>query len=210
MNARWFRIDGKLTSSEPQAAMDAWKRTQASFWADVDAYAPLELDAWLKGIGLSDAAREYCLSAGDSSHVVPHEDAIYFRFPVHRGGAESPLTDLGFLCLDRLVVTLHREPIALLESFATELTAGRGARQETTSGLVATLLLALSRECTHMAASLRESINALDDRMDRATQTLRNLESASASLGRGLRSSRSRAAISMPGVQMPHCAAPWR
>jgi Mg2+ and Co2+ transporter CorA len=119
---RW-KLDNKmgLVSVDPDATVDAWRGKEASFWADVDGYETEELDRWLQTIGLSDATRDCCLATGEMSRAVPLEEAVFFEFPVHAGGAESQLVELGFLCLNGLTITLHREPIAQLEHIAERL-----------------------------------------------------------------------------------------
>ena len=60
MKVTWWKLEDKmeLVSVDPVAAVVAWRGKKASFWADIDGYEPDELDAWLREIRLSDAARE--------------------------------------------------------------------------------------------------------------------------------------------------------
>lgn len=170
MNVRWFRVHegSRLQDSGAEAAIAAWKRNEGTFWADVESYGPSELGPWLGQIGASEAARECCLTAGETSRVVPLEDAVFFEFPVHQGGADSELEELGFLCMDRIVVTLHRKKVSALDSIAGKLRADGPTRYGTVvSGLVPTILLALSTQSIRIAGSLKQSIYALDERMGR-------------------------------------------
>ena len=170
MKVSWWKIDDKrgLVSADPEVAVDTWRRKEASFWADVDGYEPKELDRWLQTIGLSGAARECCLAAGEMSRVVPLDAAVFFEFPVHAGGTESDPVELSFLCLTGLVMTLHRGTISVLEQIAEGLQDRVHPSQATTTGLVATMVLLLSGQSIRFAASLKKTIYALDERMDRS------------------------------------------
>jgi hypothetical protein len=112
-----------------------------------------ELDRWLQTIGLSDATRECCLAAGVMSRAAPIEEAVFFEFPVHAGGAESDLVELGFLCLTGLVITLHRGSISQLERIVEVTKPGDHRRKVTTSDLVAMILLSLSSQSVRLIKS---------------------------------------------------------
>jgi len=102
------------------------------------------------------------------SRAVPLEEAVFFEFPVHAGGVESDLAELGFLCLTGLVITLHRGSISVLDQMAEALQGRVHLSQATTTGLVATMVLLLSGQSVRFAASLKNTIYALDERMDRS------------------------------------------
>ena len=170
MKVTWWKLDDKmgLVSVDPEVAVDAWRGKAASFWADVEGYEPKELDAWLREIRLSDAARQCCLEAGAMSRIVPLEEAVFFEFPVHAGEVESELVELGFLCVTGLVVTLHRRSIAQLEKTADVMKPGVRRLKVTTSGLVAMILLSFSSQNVRLAGDLKKAVYALDERMDSA------------------------------------------
>jgi hypothetical protein len=128
MNVRWWRVlEGvRLEPCAAEAAIDAWKRKEGSLWADVHSYAPEELDGWLRELELGDPVRDCCLAAGEMSRVMPLQEAFFFELPVDQEEAGSGPASAGFLCLDRLVVTLHREPLPGFEGMA-ERIGTRGA-----------------------------------------------------------------------------------
>jgi magnesium transporter len=169
MQVKWWKLDDKmgLVSVDPDLAVDAWRGKEASFWADVEAFEPGDLDAWLQEIGLSQSARECCLGAGEMSRIVPLKEAVFFEFPVHAGGSESEPTELGFLCLAGLVITLHQGAVSQLEYILERLQKGEYLTQETTSSLVAMLLLSFSSQGVQLAGALKKTVYGLDERMDK-------------------------------------------
>jgi magnesium transporter len=168
MQVRWWKLDDKmgLVSVDPDAAVEAWTGNEASFWADVKGYELGELDAWLQEMGLSRSARECCLGAGGMSRIVPLEEAVFFEFPVHAGGAESEPVELGFLCLTGLVITLHRGSISPLERVAEMMKPGADRPEVTSSSLVAMMLLSVSGQSVRLAGDLKKTVYALDEIMD--------------------------------------------
>lgn len=181
MEIQWWRIleRGGLTAvaDAPEAAADEWRESAQSFWADVRFRQPEELGDFLARIQSSEAVRGSVLEMGEQSRIVALPSALFFEFPVHQAGGDRSPTELGCLCLDRLVVTLHRETIPVIAQLSEEGNSRpTWTTLKTTSTLVAAMILTLSTESIRLASSLKQSLRALEERMDLRTDDVGSSE----------------------------------
>ena len=101
---------GGMRPEAEAAAVAGWRAGAGPYWIDVRGGPAEAVTAWLAGLGL-DAEMLDLMEIGDGeTRIVPLAEAVYVAYPVPTGGDSEKPAHFSFLCLDRLVITLHDEP----------------------------------------------------------------------------------------------------
>ena len=98
--------------------------------------------------------------------MIPTDDAIFFDLPVSTGADDEPIGYLAALCLPRLLITLHLQPIDSLQAVAETLQRTSVLVSPTTSALVCGMLVHLSSSSIQLAQQVRRRVGDLTGRMD--------------------------------------------
>jgi len=144
----------KLREIEEESALSAWRDGGGHFWVDLESQDENEMIDWLAGL-LEDreilAARR---SRDFAGQVLLMDEVVFFEYPVP--ALDDPTKTVGFacLCLDRLIVTLHHEPI--LPAQSAELSAWLRLPEPTTSGLICAMIINQSQRLRRAALLLRD------------------------------------------------------
>jgi magnesium transporter len=163
----------QLTPFAPEKAAEAYQRTDARIWLDLQAFEPGELEEWLDTLGITDLSRQLCLEARDRSGFYPLKKEIFLVIPVLVGTKVPLEVDyLALLCRENLLLTLHRKPVSHLQQTDTFEGADAWLPDRSIAGLVSAVMIDLSLECLRHTTDLRSSILALEERMDREPDTV--------------------------------------
>ena len=160
--------DLQLIPLPPENVAEECKRTDARIWLDLQDFEPDELEEWLDKLEIIKFSRRLCLEARDHSGFYPLKKEIFFVIPVLTDNKTKREIDyFAFLCRENLLLTLHSKTI-MSEKRLEELDEAEDWLPERSiSGLVSALMIDQSLHCLRHNTAIRESILALEDRMDR-------------------------------------------
>jgi len=163
----------QLIRCPPEKAAELHHAGQSRLWLDLQPLEPAEFEGWLDRLGVTGLSRRLCLVARDRAGFYPLKDEILLVIPALVRGDESPgIVHVTCLCREDLLVTVHDHSVpgdqvhAILQDAQTWLPEGSVA------GLTAALMMGLSLDCLRRTVALRGTIVALDERMDRAPDTV--------------------------------------
>ncbi len=157
--------DGGLLRPEAEpTAVAAWRAGGGPFWIHLTGARPEDVEAWLARLGLDPELLELLKQREGETRILPLADAVFVAYPLPSGAEGQRATHFGFLCLDRLLVTMHAD----LEQSAV---LGVGLdrlklREGSTAGVVCALALVHSARMRQQVVALRGEGDALTDRMD--------------------------------------------
>ena len=132
---RVSRRNASAATGRPAARPTGWIFTAA---------ARMRSEHYLGGIEVNEIIVQLLEDAGNTTQVIPAEDAIFFDLPVHAGADDESTGHLTVLCLPRLLITLHAQPIGSLETLATFIQRTSLLSASTTSALVCLILTLLT------------------------------------------------------------------
>ena len=158
----------QLIPLAPEKVAEAHQKTDARIWLDLQISEPGELEEWLDKLRVEDLSRRLCLEAGDRSGFYPLKREIFLVIPVLAKTEGPPEVDyVAFVCRENLLLTFHRKPVLDLQELAALEGSDAWLPERSISGLVSALMIDLSLEGLQHTAKLRNSILALEVRMDR-------------------------------------------
>jgi magnesium transporter len=169
MQAQAYRIteNRRLESVPPERVSDDWKAGDLSYWLDIQGSGKDALEHYLGGIEINEIIVQLVEDAGNAAQVIPTENEVFFDLPVHTEADDDAAGHLTVLCLPRLLITLHDQPIGSLETLATFIQRTSLLRASTTSALVCLMLMLLSTLSNTVAQRVNSRVNGLDAQMDR-------------------------------------------
>jgi len=156
---------GGLRREAEAAAVAGWRTGAGTYWIDVGWDRPEEASAWLVGLGLDPGLVEEFQIGDAETRILPLTDMAFVAYPVWPGEDAGATISFGFLCLDRLVITLHGQPKGNAgpdEELITKLKL----REPTTVGVVCGLAVSHSTWLRRYVAALRGRGDVLAGRMD--------------------------------------------
>jgi len=157
--------DGGLRPTVEATAVADWRAGGGPYWIDIFGGGPEAVTEWLAGLGLDPGLLDLLQLGADETAILPLREAVFVSYPVPAGGDAQEPAYFRWLCLDRLVVTMHEQPesSAVLERL---LAAGARLREGTTAGVVCSLAVVQSTRLRRHVVSLRREGDVLADRMD--------------------------------------------
>lgn len=169
MQAQAYRIteSRRLESIPPERVSDDWKAGDLSCWLDIQGSGKEALEHYLGGIEINEIIVQLVEDAGNATQVIPTENEIFFDLPVHTEADDDSTGHLTVLCLPRLLITLHEQPIGSLETLATFIQRTSLLSASTTSALVCLMLMLLSTLSNTVAQRVSSRVNHLAAQMDR-------------------------------------------
>ena len=169
MQAKAYHIteNRRLETVPPERVSDDWKAGDASYWLDIQGSGKDALEHYLGGIEINEIIVRLVEDAGNAAQVIPTEDAIFFDLPVHAGADDDSTGHLTVLCLPRLLITLHEQPVGSLDTLATFIQRTSLLSASTTSALVCLILMLLSTLSNTVAQRVSSRVNHLAAQMDR-------------------------------------------
>ena len=160
-----LEADGAMRPETEATAVAAWRAGAGSYWIDLSGGRPEAVSTWLAGLGLDPGMLELMQIGDDETRIVPLAESVYVAYAVPAGDERSRPAHFGCLCLDRLVITMHDQPVRALvleEAPFTKLKLQEGSA----AGVAAALALVHSARLRHDALRLRREEDALAGRMD--------------------------------------------
>jgi magnesium transporter len=170
MIVRAFEIDEalRLTPVTPERIEETARRPDARLWIDLVDITPGELQEWLNKLSIEGFGRRLCLEAGDRPGFYPLKNLIFFVIPALVGTPDTgELDHVGFLCTEKVLLTTHRSAIFDSEKLRKLDASDAWLPGRSIAGLVSALLIDQSLECLRKTKRLRDSVDALEDHMDR-------------------------------------------
>lgn len=159
---RSIEPDGTLRNVEGKSSLESWRTGGGPFWADIESDDTQAISVWLEGVGIERATIDAVAAADSTGRVLPLDDLIFFEYPAHDAGGGSHL--FAALCLDRLLITLHR----CVPASGNRATFSSQVRlqQASTSGLACALAVSHSARLRRFAQALRDRARDLAIAMD--------------------------------------------
>jgi magnesium transporter len=163
----------QLTPVAPETIAETAQRPGARLWLDLLDFTPGELEEWLEKLGIEGLDRRLCLEARDRSGFYPLKDVVFFVIPVLIEAADTGEVDyVAFLCKENLLLTMHRTVVFHPDKLTTLDASDAWLPGRSIAGLVSASMIDQSLECLRHAKGLRDSIDALENRMDREPDTV--------------------------------------
>ncbi|RKZ18554.1 hypothetical protein DRQ50_03950 [bacterium] len=157
--------DGNLRQLPEEQALTGWRDGQGPFWIDLEGDAVEEMVAWLLQLGLDPKLMDLLQTGEHDSKILPFDAAVYFEYPVMSEDEDRDPELFGWLCLDRLVVTMRERPVT--DSPLAKAALPRLRLQEpNVTSLVSGLIIVHSMHLRRHANVLRDCVRRLADRMD--------------------------------------------
>jgi len=157
--------DCSLRTEAESAALAAWRAGGGPFWIHLAGGTPEEILTWLAGLGLDQELLDQLHIGEDQSRILPLDEAVFFAYPVPASTETGKHAHFAFLCLDRLVITMHESPDST-PVFEDVPLARLKIREATTAGLVCGLAMIHALRLRRHGATLRREGETLDRRMD--------------------------------------------
>ena len=175
MQAHGYRIaeNKRLVSMPPEQVSDERQASDECFWIDIQGSCHEALEHHLGEIKVNPILMQLCEEEDpEIARVIPTDEAIFFGLPVSTGADDEPIGYLAVMCLPRLLITLHPQPLPSLQEVAETLQRTAVLVSPTTSALVCGVLVHLSSLNIQLAQKVRRRVGALTERMDRNTDTV--------------------------------------
>jgi magnesium transporter len=163
----------KLTPFPPEKAAEACQSADARIWLDLRASEASEFEEWLDRLEIRGLSQRLCLEARDRTALYPLKQELLLVIPV-LADTEIPhdVDYVALLCRENLLLTLHQKPVLGLQEHATLEDSDIWLPERSIAGLVSALLIGMSLESLRRTAHLRSSILAMEERMDRAPDSV--------------------------------------
>jgi len=164
VTCRTIEPDGHLPEIEEGTALAGWREGKGAYWVALETPEPEEMIHWLTGLGLDPELLAAWRASDSTGKVLPLDQAVFFEYPVPAPDDLTATHVFACLCLDRLVITLHLQPIH--PESKTDLLAKLRLRALNPSGLVCAIIVSHSQRLRRAALMLRDSSRKLADLMD--------------------------------------------
>jgi magnesium transporter len=168
MKTTCFRIDdrGRARPAELDEIVRAPSDGDDAVWIDAESATREEATALLSGLGLAPDVIDGILERGHAARTLPIEGGIFFELPLEISGRPAELTSAGFLCRERLLVTIHGEIHAGSSWFEPDAISRLELGDGSIPVLVAALLVELSLKLRGRSLEARRLLTELADRLD--------------------------------------------
>jgi magnesium transporter len=92
------------------------------------------------------------------------------------GDSSKEVEHVAFLCRENFLLTLHGDPVPILQRFAAAKDTDAWLSERSIAALVSAMLIAISQECTQRTLEVKTSIKALESRMEADPDTVEMAE----------------------------------
>lgn len=168
MNLNCFRLTDNKRLIEISFAnfFENMQQGEGQYWIDVKEYHAEELTPWLEKLNISEFAIKISTEQLSSTRVIPLANEILFQIPVYLQEDLSNSYQLIFLCQKNLCITLQQTTVEDRGKSALPLLKEVSLQEASISGLVYTLLIALSAKSHTVSGDIRSKVSGLEDQMD--------------------------------------------
>jgi magnesium transporter len=175
MKVKSFRITDalRLEPLAPEEVVEACENRDARVWLDLQAVEPVELEEWLDRLNVVGLSRRLCLEAQDHPGFYPFNHEIFFVVPVlTKTAGQLDVDHLACLSRENLLLTLHQKPVVDTVDLLTLDASDAWLPGRSIAGLVAALMIDQSLECLRRSTHLRNSVRAVEERLDREPESV--------------------------------------
>jgi hypothetical protein len=163
----------QLFPCPPGKAAEARQAGAPRYWLDLGSCEPGEVADWLDRLGVRGLARRLCLEARDRTGFYPLKEEILLVLPaLAKGEASRGVVHLSCLCRENLLLTVHDGSAGEPQGRARLQDADTWLPEGSIPGLISALVMGLSLDLLQRTVALRRAIVDLDERMDRAPDTV--------------------------------------
>jgi len=164
ITSRAISPDGGLQTIDESAALAGWRDGENSFWIDLESHDKEAITAWVANLGVDHEVMDAIKATDSTGWLVPLENMIYFEYPVPALDESAAPGLFSCLCLERLIVTIHRDPV--LGERQENLIKRLQLSEPTISGLVCAMAVTQSTRLRRNALSLRDLARKMSAVMD--------------------------------------------
>ena len=155
---------GVMRPEDATEAVASWRAGGGPYWFHLGGARAEDVATWLSSLGLEAGTVELLHLEQEETRILPLTDLVLFSYPVCIDLDTTP-TQFQFLCLDRLLVTVDRDPERSPLPGAAPVARMR-IREGTTAAVVCALMLVHSGRVRRQVVALRAQADALALRMD--------------------------------------------
>lgn len=160
----------KLEPIEVENIEELIGKEEEKIWIDLDDFTTEELKEYLNSLDISGLSKRLCLEAGKRSGFYPLKREIIFVIPVLPDDQDpTNVVHVTFVCRENVLLTLHY--MSLRNSSEFEESIGDSEAWlpgPSISALVSAFMIDISLECIEHSTRIRESINSLEERMEKS------------------------------------------
>ncbi len=164
MNVKIFGISSKTTlqSLQETELSPSWQRDDTHRWIDVEAATQDDLRQLLEPLGLHKSLLEACLTPERSTRFISHRNALYLELPTHLGWDDAEKPYLSVICLNTILITIHRDPLHTLEDIISGLDEEVPLYANSSSALLHYVCMEIGRCNVDAALDVRAEAERLD------------------------------------------------
>jgi magnesium transporter len=168
MKTTCFRIDdqGRARPAVLEDLVGSPSGGDDTVWIDAESATREEATALLTELELDPDVTDEILERGHAARTLPIEGGLFFELPLEISGRPAELTSAGFLCRERLLVTMHGEITSEFSWFEPDAISRLDLGDGSIPVLVAALLVELSLKLRGRSLEARRILTELADRLD--------------------------------------------
>jgi Mg2+ and Co2+ transporter CorA len=156
---------GGLTPVPHAEALSRWQDGGGPYWIHLGGGPFDAVVEWISRLGLDPTLVSLIKAGPEETRILPLPGATFVAYPIPGVDGSRDHSHFGFLCLERLMVTVHRETDATAR-LEEALAKGVVLREASTAGVFCALLLVHATRLRKRVVTLRAEGEALADRMD--------------------------------------------
>ena len=161
-----LKESGALETADAVEATARWRAGEGAFWVDLKRYKAVDLETWLDALDLQPFVKSLCLDIGKTTQMIALPDYAFLEVTVYADDELSRLANVGALCLENLLITVHPEPVYTIEK-KRQWVGELELKDISTSDLLIVLLLIQAREADEAVHAIQNDVTALEERMER-------------------------------------------
>ena len=159
-------------SQEIDAVSPGLAQEGRSFWIKLEDSDTALLEDFLQPYNLPPWVVEKCLESGWKAGVATFEDGLFFEFPIRYDLDESKLAYVSFICMPRLLITIHRGQNRHLSDAVIELQRDRSLLDASIGALLSWLMDHFFDVNISLFLMLRNHSEKLSDAFDEALDSV--------------------------------------
>jgi magnesium transporter len=155
-----------LEPSDSEAFLAGVRDPGGRFWVDVQDRDPNALAEFLSPLNLHPLVVEACLDPAPKARLAPYESALLIEFPIPSQWDDTTPALLAVLCLPGGIVTIHDQPVSVLETMAREFNDAMRFRTASTTALLYQILDSVIDNGVLIALEGRRTVDAVEEEVD--------------------------------------------
>ena len=166
--------DPQLLPVEYGSAIDAIKKQSARIWIDIQDAEPFEIEEKLNDLNVQGLIRNFCLESRDHPGFFPMHPLAMMVIPVQLEiQAAEKVEYLALLFSVDFLISIRNSKMARFQKSITFQDSTDLLPDRSIAGIISTLLMGLSLDILRKAARLGDSVQSLEEKMDRNPNTVK-------------------------------------